>query len=404
MAVNLKAPASLLPVAGIRLSSLSAGIKNNAADDLVLIELAENSHCAAVFTTNKFCAAPVTIAKTHLNQSSPRYLLINSGNANAGTGEQGMRDALDCCSFVAEQANCSLEQVLPFSTGVIGEHLPLQKMQQAIPDAYQLLNSDNWMAAGRGIMTTDTVLKGVSRQITLQDKIITITGLSKGSGMIQPNMATMLSYIATDAAIEKDLLTSCLTTAVGLSFNSITVDSDTSTNDACVLMATGQAGNTVIAEKNADYFALCEVISEVCLILAQAVVRDAEGATKFVTIHVNTAHTVEDARKVAYTVAHSPLVKTALFASDPNWGRILAAVGRSGVDFNIDKINIYLGEVCIVSNGARDLCYTEEQGQAIMNQAEIEIRIELQVGDQSTSIWTSDLSYEYVKINSEYRS
>jgi len=404
MPVNLIEPASLLPVEGIRLASVSAGIKKNGAKDLVLIELAENSQCVATFTTNKFCAAPVTLAKKHLQTQSPRYLLINSGNANAGTGEQGLQDALACCDLVARQSNCKAEQVLPFSTGVIGENLPLNKIQSALPDVYHQLSADNWLNAGRGIMTTDTLLKGVSRQITLQSKTITVTGLSKGGGMIQPNMATMLSYVATDAVINKQLLQQCLTSAVGLSFNCITVDSDTSTNDACVLMATGKAGNVLIEEKNADYQALCDVINEVCLVLAQAVIRDAEGATKFVTIQVASAKTDDDARKVAYTVAHSPLVKTALFASDPNWGRILAAVGRSGADFDVDKIKIYLADVCIVSNGARDPKYTEEQGQKVMNQAEIEIRIELQNGEQSACIWTSDLSYDYVKINSEYRS
>lgn len=404
MPVNLIEPASLLPVKGIRLASVSAGIKKNGAKDLVLIELSEDSECVATFTTNKFCAAPVTLAKQHLQARTPRYLLINSGNANAGTGEQGMQDAFACCTLVAEQANCKAEQVLPFSTGVIGENLPLNKLQSAIPDIYSQLFEDRWLDAGRGIMTTDTLLKGVSRQITLQGKTITVTGLSKGGGMIQPNMATMLSYIATDAAINKHLLQQCLISAVGLSFNSITVDSDTSTNDACVLIATGQANNELIEEENTAYKALCDVINEVCLVLAQAIVRDAEGATKFVTIQVNTAKTVDDARKVAYTVAHSPLVKTALFACDPNWGRILAAVGRSGADFDVDKIKIYLADVCIVSKGARDPAYTEEQGQTVMNQAEIDIRIELQNGEQSACIWTSDLSYEYVKINSEYRS
>ncbi|VAW56772.1 Glutamate N-acetyltransferase @ N-acetylglutamate synthase [hydrothermal vent metagenome] len=404
MAVNLKEPDALLPIKGIRLASVSAGIKKNNAQDFVLIALAENSQCAATFTLNKFCAAPVTLAKKHLQAKTPRYLLINSGNANAGTGEQGMQDALSCCSSVAEHTHCQIEQVLPFSTGVIGENLPLKKIQAAIPYVYSQLSEDNWLDAGRGIMTTDTKLKGVSRQISLQGKTISVTGLSKGSGMIQPDMATMLSYIATDAAINKGLLQHCLVSAVDLSFNSITVDSDTSTNDACVLMATGQAGNPVIEEKNADYLALCDVVNEVCLVLAQAVIRDAEGATKFVTLQINSAKSLEDARQVAYTVAHSPLVKTALFASDPNWGRILAAVGRSGVEFEIDKIEIYLGDVCIVSKGGRDVGYTEAQGQKVMNQSEIDIRIELNNGNQSARIWTSDLSYEYVKINSEYRS
>lgn len=404
MAVGLIEPESLLSVQGIRLSSVAAGIKKNQNNDLVLIEMSEGSQCAAVFTQNKFCAAPVTVAKNHLAVSNPKYLLINSGNANAGTGEQGMLDAIHSCELVAKQMDCSAEEVLPFSTGVIGENLPVGKIDKAIPSLQKQLLVNNWITAGHGIMTTDTKLKGVSRQIELQGKTITVTGLSKGAGMIQPNMATMLAYIATDAAIEKSLLQQCLQAAVQISFNSITVDSDTSTNDACVLMASCQAGNNPITQQDESYHQLVEVISEVCMYLAQAIIRDAEGATKFVAMQVNSANSVEDARQVAYTVAHSPLVKTALFASDPNWGRILAAVGRAGVDFDLNKIQIYLGNVCIVSSGGRDASYTEALGQQVMNQQEITIRIELNTGKQSACIWTSDLSYEYVKINSEYRS
>jgi len=404
MAVNLLEPKTLLSVKGIRLSSVAAGIKKNKSNDLVLIEIAKNSQCAAVFTQNKFCAAPVTLAKKYLQTNAPRYLLINSGNANAGTGDQGMRDAIESCELLANEMGCSKEDVLPFSTGVIGENLPLNKIKNALPELHKQLLEDNWINAGRGIMTTDTKLKGISKQVEIQGKKITVSGISKGAGMIQPNMATMLSYIATDVAIDKNLLQQCLTSSVHLSFNSITVDSDTSTNDACVLIATGQAANKKITEKNADYEKLANAINEVSLYLAQAIIRDAEGATKFVALQVNAAKNVEDARQVAYTVAHSPLVKTALFASDPNWGRILAAVGRAGVDFEINKIKIFLGDICIVSNGGRDAAYTEEQGQKIMNQQEITIRIELQTGEESACIWTSDLSYDYVKINSEYRS
>lgn len=404
MSVGLIEPETLLPVKGVRLASVSAGIKNNQSDDLVLIELAENSQCAAVFTKNKFCAAPVTLAKKHLESITPRYLLINSGNANAGTGEQGMLDALFSCQQVAKQTGCKAEQVLPFSTGVIGENLPVEKIENALHELYQKLEEDHWIKAGRGIMTTDTKLKAISKQIEIDGKVITVSGISKGAGMIQPNMATMLAYIATDVAIDKTLLNECLKTAVDISFNSITVDSDTSTNDACVIMATGQAGNSLIAAKNTDFDKIQSVINEVCLYLAQAIIRDAEGATKFVRLQVNASKTVEDARQVAYTVAHSPLVKTALFASDPNWGRILAAVGRAGVDFEIDKIKIYLDDICIVSNGGRDAGYTEAQGQKVMNQQDIIIKIELNTGQQSACIWTSDLSYDYVKINAEYRS
>jgi len=404
VAVGLEEPVSLLAVKGIRLATIEAGIKKNNSVDLVLIELQKGSHCAAVFTKNRFCAAPVILAKKHISQTTPRYLLINSGNANAGTGDQGMRDALHSCQIVAEHAGCMTEEVLPFSTGVIGENLPVNKISNSMANLHKKLSEDNWINAGRGIMTTDTMLKGISRQIQLQGKTITVTGISKGAGMIQPNMATMLSYIATDAAIDKNMLQECLRDAVNESFNSITVDSDTSTNDACVLMATGQAQNKLITQQDEDYRQLHKIISEVSLYLAQAIIRDAEGATKFVSLQVSSAKTLEDARQVAYTVAHSPLVKTALFASDPNWGRILAAVGRAGVEFDINKIKIYLGNVCIVSNGGRDAAYTEEQGQQVMNQQEIDIRIELHTGDQSARIWTSDLSYDYVKINAEYRS
>jgi len=404
MSVGLIEPDMLLPIKGIRLAAVSAGIKKNKNKDLVLIELAENSACAAVFTKNKFCAAPVILAKKNIAAASPRYLLINSGNANAGTGKQGVEDANASCELVAKQTGCSAQEVLPFSTGVIGESLPVEKIAMALPSVFDLLAENNWITAAYGIMTTDTKLKGISRQFELQGKTVSITGLSKGAGMIQPNMATMLAYVATDAAVDQALLQECLQDAVSLSFNSITVDSDTSTNDACVLMATGQAGNSKLVEKNADYLKLFNAVSEVCLYLAQAIIRDAEGATKFVTLQVASSTSLEDARQVAYTVAHSPLVKTALFACDPNWGRILAAVGRAGVEFDIDKIRIYLGDVCIVSNGGRDPGYTEEQGQQVMNQDEILIRIELNTGEYQASVWTSDLSYDYVKINAEYRS
>lgn len=404
MAVGLTEPEVLLAISGVRLASVAAGIKKNKSNDLVLIELAEGSRCAAVFTRNKFCAAPVILAREHLAKASPRYLLINAGNANAGTGKQGMLDAVRSCQSVAQHGQCEENQVLPFSTGVIGQNLPVEKIENALPQAFSKLAENNWLAVGRGIMTTDTLLKGISRQFDIDGRTITLTGVAKGAGMIQPNMATMLGYIATDVAIEQEVLQQCLQDAVALSFNSITVDSDTSTNDACVLMATGHAGNTVINSKNADYQAFSQALQEVCLYLAQAIIRDAEGATKFITLEVNTAASIEDARQVAYTVAHSPLVKTALFASDPNWGRILAAVGRSGVEFDLDKIQIYLDDVCIVSNGGRDAVYTEEQGQRVMKQSEILIRIDLNNGDQQARIWTSDLSYDYVKINAEYRS
>ncbi|MDH5484010.1 MAG: bifunctional glutamate N-acetyltransferase/amino-acid acetyltransferase ArgJ [Gammaproteobacteria bacterium] len=404
MAVGLKEPEKLLAVRGIKAAAMVAGIKKKPARDLVLFELAPGSQCAAVFTRNVFCAAPVSVAKKNLSQASTRYLLINSGNANAGTGEQGMRDALQTCQWVADAAGCSGAEVLPFSTGVIGENMPMAKFEQAIPQLLASLDEDGWLEAGRGIMTTDTLLKGISRQIDINGTTVTITGVAKGSGMIRPDMATMLAFIATDAAIAPELLDACLKTAVNLSFNAITVDGDTSTNDACVLMASGQSGADEIKAAGKHFDLLQAAINEVCIFLAQAVIRDGEGATKYITLDVINAPSAQDARQVAYTVAHSPLVKTALFASDPNWGRILAAVGRSGVNFNIDEIEIYLGNVCIVSAGGRAASYTEAQGQAVMSQDEITIRIDLKNGDSAATVWTSDLSYDYVKINAEYRS
>ena len=404
MAVGIKEPENLLAVDGVKCSAISAGIKSVGRKDMVMFEIAEDSKCAAVFTKNVFCAAPVIVAKEHLAAVTPRYLLINSGNANAGTGKQGLEDALSTCQLVAQSAGCKQNEVLPFSTGVIGEALPMDRFGQGIPQAYGELSTSAWMDAARGIMTTDTILKGVSRQIEIDGKAITVTGISKGSGMIRPDMATMLAFIATDAAITSSLLDECLHEAVDQSFNAITVDGDTSTNDACVLIATGRAGNETISSANDNYAVIKQLITEVCIYLAQAIIRDGEGATKFITVEVTDALNTQAAKQVAYTVAHSPLVKTALFASDPNWGRILAAVGRSGVEIDIDNIEIYLDDVCIVSNGGRASDYSEADGQAVMSQDEISIRIKLNQGDAAARIWTSDLSYEYVKINAEYRT
>ncbi len=404
MAVNLKEPEQLLPVKGIRSAAISAGIKSSGAKDLVLFEMASGSRCSAVFTKNAFCAAPVTVARNHLSKISPRYLLINSGNANAGTGQQGMDDALMSCQLVADKKHCDLTEVLPFSTGVIGENLPMEKFSQNISELCSSLKEDAWLDAGRGIMTTDTLLKGVSKQINLDGKKVTITGITKGSGMIRPNMATMLSFIAMDAAVSQKMLNQCLQSAVKSSFNSITVDGDTSTNDASVLLATGQSGAKEIISDSEQYKQLLDAVTEVCEYLAQAIIRDGEGATKFITLDIVNAKTEQDARDVAYTIAHSPLVKTALFASDPNWGRILAAVGRSGVDMDINQIEIYLGDICIVKNGGRDQNYTEEQGQKVMSEDEITITVDMKNGNTSACIWTSDLSYDYVKINAEYRT
>lgn len=406
MAVGLTAPTHLSAVAGIRLGMASAGFKQTARPDLVLIEMAAGSSCAAVFTLNAFCAAPVVLAREHLADKSPRYLLINSGNANAGTGKPGYAVAQASCEAVAGQAGCDATEVLPFSTGVIGELLPIEKLQAAVPQAYANLDEDNWVQAARAIMTTDTLAKGISEQCTIDGKTITVTGMAKGSGMIRPNMATMLAYIATDAAVAQPVLDVCLRKAVNASFNRITVDSDTSTNDACVLMASGAAGNTLIDDEDTDAaVTLFACIEKVCAFLAQAIIRDGEGATKFMTIEVEGGADAAECEAVAYTIAHSPLVKTAFFASDPNWGRILAAVGRAGLaNLDLDAIIIHLDDVCIVRDGGRASDYTEQAGQRVMKQAEITVKVVLGRGNASTRVWTCDLSYDYVRINAEYRS
>ncbi|WP_428623640.1 bifunctional glutamate N-acetyltransferase/amino-acid acetyltransferase ArgJ [Sedimenticola sp.] len=394
------------PVPGIRLGSTGAGIKYRDRDDLVIIELAEGSTCAAVFTRNAFCAAPVVVAREHLAATMPRYLLINSGNANAGTGDSGLRASRESCKSVAAARACAINQILPFSTGVIGEPLPVDRIAVAVPDALTALSESGWERAARAIMTTDTEPKLVSRQLELSGKTITVTGMAKGSGMIRPDMATMLAYIATDALVDRQLLQHCLELAVKPSFNSITVDGDTSTNDACVLMASGVSGCSPITDETSHEFdRLCAVVSEVCMHLARAIVLDGEGATKLVEVRVEGAATEQEAKEVAYTVAHSPLVKTALFASDPNWGRILAAVGRAGIEgLDIDQIRIWLDDVCIVRDGGRAADYTEAAGQRIMDQSELIIRVALGRGEATTRVLTCDLSYDYVKINAEYRS
>ena len=392
-------------VAGVRLSVAAAGIRYKGRDDLLLVEVAEGGSCAAVFTRNAFCAAPVTVAREHLAKGAIRYLLINSGNANAGTGATGLRAARETCRLLAGMAGCAMSQVLPFSTGVIGQDLPINPFAQAVPGLLAGLAEDNWERAARAIMTTDTVPKLVSRSISLSKGTVTVTGIAKGSGMICPDMATMLAYVATDARVPQGLLQSILTAAVDESFNSITVDGDTSTNDACVLIASGASGIGVDEPGSADALQLASGIRSVCAELAEMIIRDGEGATKLVRVHVDSARDREEARAVAYTVAHSPLVKTALFASDPNWGRILAAVGRSGVNgLDIDSLRIWLDDVCIVSDGGRDPDYTEEAGQAVMSRKEVTIRIDLARGDVGAEILTCDFSYDYVKINAEYRS
>jgi glutamate N-acetyltransferase / amino-acid N-acetyltransferase len=395
-----------LPVAGIRLAAGAAGIRYQGRDDLVLVELASGTRCAAVFTRNAFCAAPVTLAQAHLASVAPRWWLINSGNANAGTGAAGMAAAQASCDAVAETTSSVAEAVLPFSTGVIGEHLPAERIRAALPGLVERLRPDAWPEAARAIMTTDTVPKLVSRRVQCAGVTATITGMAKGSGMICPDMATMLAFITTDLAVDRDLLQHSLRDAVDRSFNAVTVDGDTSTNDACVLAATGALGNVPILEPDSpDHRIFQDALDALCLELASAIARDGEGATKLVSIQVEEAVDEAEARRVAYTIAHSPLVKTALFASDPNWGRILAAVGRSGIeDLDIGGVQIWLGEVRIVSAGGRDLDYTEEAGAEAMRGDEILIRVALGRGRAGTRVLTCDLSYDYVRINAEYRT
>jgi glutamate N-acetyltransferase/amino-acid N-acetyltransferase len=396
----------LMPIAGMRLSSVRAGIKKRPGNDLVLIELAEGCRTAAVFTKNAFCAAPVTLAKAHLTAHQPKVLMINSGNANAGTGSVGMQAAIASCKLAAQVMGCQPEEVLPFSTGVIGEPLPVAPFETGVPAAMAELSVTGWAAAAHGIMTTDIVPKAVSKRVDIDGHAVTITGIAKGSGMIHPNMATMLAYIGTDAAVSLPLLQQMLRDATEESFNSITVDGDTSTNDACTLTATGRSSLPEITDVHSTAYAqLSEAITSVLTELATMIVRDGEGATKFMTVRVEEAASKAEAKQVGFTIAHSPLVKTAFFASDPNWGRILAAVGRAGLDdLNLTAVRLYLGDVCIVENGGRSPSYTEAQGAAVMKEDEITITVKLARGTAVATIYTCDFSYDYVKINAEYRS
>ncbi|MCF6218147.1 MAG: bifunctional glutamate N-acetyltransferase/amino-acid acetyltransferase ArgJ [Gammaproteobacteria bacterium] len=406
MAVGSTELPTMLPIAGVRLASVSAGIKKPGRDDVVLIELAESTRCAAAFTQNAFCAAPVVIAKQHLNAGAPRYLLINTGNANAGTGNAGLQAAQQSCHSLAQVAGCRDNQVLPFSTGVIGEALPVEKIEAVLPEAVAKLDEQGWKEAAWGILTTDTVAKGASFEVEVDGHAVTITGVSKGSGMIRPDMATMLAYIATDAAIAPPLLAQCLKQLLDRSFNRITVDGDTSTNDACLLIATGSSTLPELSDENDPrYKTLLSALSAVFETLAQKIVRDGEGATKLITVDVLEAASDAEAQAVAYTVAHSPLVKTAFFASDPNWGRILAAVGRAGVEaLVLERVEIYLGDLCIVKGGGRAESYREALGQQVMKADEITITIKLARGAVNCTVWTCDFSYDYVKINAEYRT
>lgn len=394
------------PVAGVRVGVAQAGVRYRNRRDLVLFELAPAATTAAVFTTNAFCAAPVQVARQHLAAGGARYLVINTGNANAGTGPQGLQAAQATCDGLAALTGVPASAVLPFSTGVIGEQLPVDRVVAGLPAALADLRDDGWVDAASGIMTTDTLPKGASEQFTVDGITYTVTGISKGAGMIRPNMATMLGYVATDMAVQADVLQALLREVNEASFNRITIDGDTSTNDACVLVATGAAGNApVTAATGALYDALKTVVARIFLRLAQLIVRDGEGATKFITVRVEGGGSTQECCDVAYAVAHSPLIKTAFFASDPNWGRILAAIGRSGVpDLDVARINVWLDEVLLCRDGGAAASYTEAQGAAVMAQPEITIRINLGRGDQVDTVWTCDLSYDYVKINADYRS
>ena len=397
--------AAVKPVKGFRLGTAMAGIRKPGRRDLVVMNWDKGSSVAGVFTLNRFCAAPVHLSRERL-RDDPRYFLINTGNANAGTGEQGMAAARQTSSELAKLSGVDELQVLPFSTGVIGEQLPVNTLCDAIPAALSDMKEDNWFHAAEGIMTTDSRPKGSSRQFEHEGKTYTVSGISKGAGMIKPNMGTMLAYIATDASVEQSFLQDLLLDITNQSFNRITIDGDTSTNDSFMVVATGAAGNDAITSRDSVLAEqLIRNLREVAVELAQAIVRDGEGATKFVTVKVEQAASHQDALDVAYTVAHSPLVKTALFASDPNWGRILAAVGRADIpELVIDRVSIWLGDTAIVGCGQPAVGYTEEAGQKVMNQEEILIKISLGAGSCTEEIWTTDLSHEYVKINAEYRT
>ncbi|RTR06040.1 bifunctional glutamate N-acetyltransferase/amino-acid acetyltransferase ArgJ [Halomonas nitroreducens] len=409
MAVGQASFPDMPRIEGLRLGTARAGIKTAERRDLVVIEVPEGAVVAGSFTRNAFCAAPVTVAREHLAACTargqpPRYLVINTGNANAGTGETGLRDARATCAELARLAGVPANAVLPFSTGVIGEALPMERLLGGLPEALRSLDEGGagWAAAGEGILTTDTRPKGASVTVPLGDETVTINGISKGSGMIKPNMATMLAFVATDAAIEPRVLEALLQETVERSFNCITVDGDTSTNDACMLISTGR-GAAVADEERLAVFrnALQRVMTE----LAQAIVRDGEGATKFVSLQVEGAVTRQEALDVAFTVAHSPLVKTALAASDANWGRILAAVGRAPLEgFDVSRVTIDLGDVRLVEQGGRAAGYTEEAGSEVMAREEIAIRIGLGRGEESATVWTTDLTRDYVAINADYRS
>jgi glutamate N-acetyltransferase/amino-acid N-acetyltransferase len=408
MAVNLPLPvaANLKPVPGIELGHAEAGVRKANRKDVLVMRLAPGATVAGVFTTNRFCAAPVQVCQAHLAAGKGiRALVVNTGNANAGTGETGLAHANQTCEALAGLLGCDAQQVLPFSTGVILEPLPVDRIRAGLPQAIANLNGDNWYNAAETIMTTDTQPKAASRTVEIGGKTITLTGVSKGAGMIKPNMATMLGYVATDAKVAQPVLNELVKTAANQSFNCITIDGDTSTNDSFMLIATGASGVDVGAPGSADYALFEQAVVALSQELAQMIIRDGEGATKFITVTVEEGASVEECRKIAYSIAHSPLVKTAFFASDPNLGRILAAIGYAGVDdLDVSKLNLYLDDVWVAKNGGRNPDYQEADGQRVMKQSEITVRVKLARGAARATVWTCDLSHDYVSINADYRS
>lgn len=409
MPVNLKPPKpeQLLPVKGVSLGVAEAGVRKPGCKDLLVMLLAQGSNVAGVFTQNRFCAAPVLVTREHLQaQSAVRALLVNTGNANAGTGEEGIRHARQTCAVLAKLLGCEAEAILPFSTGVIMESLPVERIAAGLPQCVADLHENNWLNAAQAIMTTDTVPKALSKQITINGVTVTLTGIAKGAGMIHPDMATMLGFIASDASIRRPVLQSVVSHAAEHSFNCITVDGDTSTNDAFMLIATGQAPMPEITNaESRELITYRNAVTEMALWLAQAIVRDGEGATKFITISVEGGKRSEECSRVAFAIAHSPLVKTAFYASDPNLGRILAAIGYAGIDdLDVSRISLYLDEVLVAENGRRAMRYNEADGQRVMRKQEISIRVLLGRGSATSRVWTCDLSHEYVNINAEYRT
>lgn len=406
MPVNLKAPENLLSVKGVRLGTAEAAIKKPGRQDLLIIELAAGSRVAGVFTQNAFAAAPVQVCRERLATHTPiRALLINAGNANAATGSGGVADARATAAAVASTLGCASDAVLPFSTGVIGQRLPIDRMTAAIPKAVAALSADTWGGAARAIMTTDTIAKGISRRFTTSQGEVTVTGIAKGVGMIEPHMATLLAFIATDARLTAGSTRAALTAAVNDSFNCVTVDSDTSTNDSCVLCATAQIGAHDVDESHVDFPVIAAAVRDVCVALAQAVVRDGEGATRFITVDVSGARDVAEARQVGYAIANSPLVKTAMFAGDANWGRIVMAIGKAGVvRLDPSQVGVCLDDVVLIENGEPHSDYREARGAAVVAKPEFTIGVTLGRGEARARLWTCDFSYDYVKINAEYRT